>query len=175
MYICNQCLSPLKIMNSYPIRVEVYSIQHYVIAIFSDLRQFFVLSLDSPVSFTTKADIQPRYGWNTIEITITTKSEICADFGYSVSSCMYIKLNLTNVSIWTIQFNCRTNMTIMLKWKYHQFMHGPYLLWKHTLYCISGFRKGHWMKVILDSHYIDEWNKCASTIVCITCRYLCAW
>jgi len=30
-YRCNQCQSPLKVVSSNPARVELYSIQHYVI------------------------------------------------------------------------------------------------------------------------------------------------
>jgi len=38
-YLSNQCLSPLKVVSSVPVHGKVYSIQHYVIKIVSNLRQ----------------------------------------------------------------------------------------------------------------------------------------
>jgi len=38
-YLCNQCLSPLKVVSLNPTHGEVYSIQHHVIKFVSDLQQ----------------------------------------------------------------------------------------------------------------------------------------
>ena len=51
-YLCNQCLSPLKLLNVNPVHDEVYTIQHYVIE-FSTGRWF---SPGTPVSSTNKTD-----------------------------------------------------------------------------------------------------------------------
>ena len=54
-YLCNQCISPSKVVSSNLAHGEVYWIQHYVIKIVSDLRaagrRF---SLGTPVSSTNK-------------------------------------------------------------------------------------------------------------------------
>jgi hypothetical protein len=56
-YLCNQCLSPLQIVSSNSIHGEVYSIQHYVINVFSNLWQvggfFRVLRFPPPIKMTT--------------------------------------------------------------------------------------------------------------------------
>jgi hypothetical protein len=44
------------VLNSNPVRGEVYSIQHYVIKIISDLRQIGGFSPGAPVSCTNKTD-----------------------------------------------------------------------------------------------------------------------
>jgi hypothetical protein len=45
-YLCNQCLSPLKLWVR-PVRVEVYSIQHFVIKFVSNLWQVWMLHLNN--------------------------------------------------------------------------------------------------------------------------------
>ena len=56
-YLCNQCLSPLKVVSSNPVHGEMYSIQHYVIHFVSDLRQvggfLWVFRCPPPIKMTT--------------------------------------------------------------------------------------------------------------------------
>jgi hypothetical protein len=49
------------VLNSNPVRGEMYSIQHYVIKIISDLRQIGGFSPGAPVSCTNKTKIQLPY------------------------------------------------------------------------------------------------------------------
>jgi hypothetical protein len=61
-YLCNQCLSPLKVVSSNLVHGEMYSIQHYVIKFVSDLRQVggFLRILGFP--------LRPlRYSWNIVK------------------------------------------------------------------------------------------------------------
>ena len=58
-YMCNQCLSPLKLLSSNPVNGEVYSIQHYVIKFDSVLRQVdgYLCVLQFPPPITDCHDI----------------------------------------------------------------------------------------------------------------------
>ena len=62
-YLYNQCLSPLKLWGWTPFMAsEVYSIQHYVIKIVSDLRQ-----IGGFLRFPPPINWPPRYNWNIVE------------------------------------------------------------------------------------------------------------
>ena len=64
-YLCNQCVSPLKVVKSNPVHDEVYYIQHYVIKFVSDLRQvggfLRVLQFIPPIKW---------YNWNIVEYVV---------------------------------------------------------------------------------------------------------
>jgi hypothetical protein len=57
IHIPYSLLSPLKVVSSNPVHGNVYSIQHYVIKVFSDLRQvgcfLLVLRFPPPIKLTT--------------------------------------------------------------------------------------------------------------------------
>ena len=92
-YLCNQCLSPLKLWASNPIHGEVYSIQHYVIKFVSDLWQVCgflrVHWLPSPINWP------PRYNWNIVE----------SGFEY------HIPFNLFSSYIMASRFSCRDSLS----------------------------------------------------------------
>jgi hypothetical protein len=64
-YLCNQCLSPLKLRVRSPFMARCTQ-YNYVIKCVSDLRQVVVFS-GTPVSSTYKTAWLPRYNWNIVE------------------------------------------------------------------------------------------------------------
>ena len=81
VYLCNQCLSPLKLWVSNPTHGEVYWIQHYVIKFVSDLPQVggFLWVLRFPPNKTDRHDITEillKVVLNTINQPINHKKKI---------------------------------------------------------------------------------------------------
>ena len=86
-YLCNQCLSPLKLWVRIPL---VYSIQHYVISVSVTCNRLLVFSGCS--CFLHQENWPPRYSWNIAESGIKQHSltpEI-STFGYTAFFCYNI-------------------------------------------------------------------------------------
>jgi hypothetical protein len=88
-YLCNQCLSPLKLRVGIPqmARCTLYNIQHYVIEFVSDLQQVcrFLQVLQFPLQIKLTAtyltEILLKVALNTITLTVYHS------FGSSVAYC----------------------------------------------------------------------------------------
>ena len=118
-YLCNQCLSPLKLWVRIPL---VYSIQHYVKSVSVTCNRLLVFSGCS--CFLHQENWPPRYSWNIAESGIKQHSltpEI-STFGYTAFFCFNIfcwsvwlmdKIKLLKLMIFFKGFSNKSKVVIL--------------------------------------------------------------
>ena len=113
-YMCNQCLSPLKLLVWIPLMHDaLYSLRYYVIKFVSELRQVSGFSPDTLVSFTSKtllffngchdiAEFLLKVALNTITLTLNPIN-ICNFILYMNDHWML----LCKVYVYCVVWNCK--------------------------------------------------------------------
>ena len=121
-YLCDQCLSPLKVVSPIPVHAEVYSI-HYMIKFVSEeeIRQVGGFSPNTPVSSNNKTDLHDidvillKVALNTITTIPTqtcilyklTRMYFVASLSVRFESAPYIQCNTYFLSITSVVWVCK--------------------------------------------------------------------
>jgi hypothetical protein len=128
-YLCNQCLSPLKLWVLNPVHGKVYLIQPYVIKFISDLwRRWF----SSGTLVFLQQNWPPRYNWNIVEIDVKhhkTKSNqsiiyLNSDINWLYRCTLYVNLHTIQshsghyiqIEHHNLQFRIKLTFQILIHW-----------------------------------------------------------